>query len=312
MNETKDLVDIQALWTQTGVRSWKPTEHSVEPSYLKQFAEANEGNIAELFHENTKYKHDEYSISLALSQAQFNGDPNFKYLQAALEPDYPKKELIELPEPEPLEQSLGETIHNRRSRRQMAGEPLDLQELSTLLQHSCGVTAAGKAEIPFGDETVETKQQLRAYPSGGGLYPVETYLLVMQKSDDLDPGLYYYVPEKHGLRVLKEDPDLLSRTDNLFVESGMNIEAVQSSVTFLFTAQFWRAMSKYGPRGYRNILQESGHISQNLVLAAEAMDLAHVPVAAYRDDAVNDYLDLDGVDEAVVYSVYIGKQEDQQ
>lgn len=310
MSDAKELVDISGLWTQTGVQSWKPTELSIEPSYLKQFAETGESNVAELFHENTKYKHDEYSLALAQSQALFSGDPNFKFLQAALRPDYPKKELIELPEPGELDASVGSVLANRRSRRQMSGEDLDLEQLGTLLGNACGVTAAGEVEIPYGGESVTTEQTLRAYPSGGGLYPVETYLLVMQEGEQLDPGVYYYVPELHGLRVLRRDPELPDRTDELFVETGSELDASETGVTFVMTAQFWRAMAKYGPRGYRNILQESGHLAQNISLVAEAMELAHVPVAAYRDDEVNEYLGVDGVDEAVIYSVYVGGRDD--
>lgn len=304
------MVNIRGLWTQTGVQTYEPTKFTIEPSYLRQFTtkEFDDANIAELFHENTKYKHDDYSLELGRAQVRFSADPDFKYLQGALRTDYPKKELVELPEPEEIDEGLGSVLARRRSRRVMSGESLSLQELSTLLQHSCGVTATGEAEISYGDETETIEQKLRAYPSGGALYPVEIYLLVMQETGDLTPGVYYYTPDKHALRVLKEDPELPEKTDDLFVEQGTELAAADSGVTFVLTGQFWRAMAKYGPRGYRNILQESGHLGQNITLVSQAMDLAHVPVAAYRDDELNDYLEIDGVDEAVVYSIYVGKQ----
>jgi hypothetical protein len=36
------------------------------------------------------------------------------------------------------------------------------------------------------------------------------------------------------------------------------------------------------------------------------MDLAAVPLAGFYDDAVNEYLDVNGVDETAVYAIGIG------
>ncbi|PSP79211.1 nitroreductase [Halobacteriales archaeon QS_1_68_20] len=291
-------------------------------------------------------------FKLEPSAVRFTTESGFAFMQAKLRPDYAGAEVIELPEPEPLDEPFHKVIENRRSRRQMAGEGISLQELSNLLYHSCGVTGhkhvdaldgAGyeEEETDHGadddhdhdhdadghdadadhdhdadadhdadeeDDEDPVTQSFRAYASAGGLYPVENYLLVMNGGPDLPCGTYYYVPEKHGIRVLDLDPDLADKRDELFSLSTEIIDVSDASVVFALTGAFWRAMAKYGPRCYRYIMQESGHLAQNTLLTAEAMNLAAIPLAGFKDHGVNDHLGIDGINEAVIYTVAIGKR----
>ena len=70
-----------------------------------------------------------------------------------------------------------------------------------------------------------------------------------------------------------------------------------------------RIKFKYGERGYRFLLLEAGHIAQNLLLAAEADGMGGVAIGGFLDDPLNDLLDLDGVEEAVVYMVLAGQKQ---
>ena len=67
-----------------------------------------------------------------------------------------------------------------------------------------------------------------------------------------------------------------------------------------------RSSFKYGQRAYRFALLEAGHVAQNLLLAAEGLDLGALPVGGFFDDELNRLLQLDGCQEFVVYLVLMG------
>ena len=67
-------------------------------------------------------------------------------------------------------------------------------------------------------------------------------------------------------------------------------------------------MSKYGARGLRYIFLDAGHICQNLLLAAEALELGACPVAAFFDEELNEMLGLDGIEETAIYMAAIGRK----
>lgn len=67
---------------------------------------------------------------------------------------------------------------------------------------------------------------------------------------------------------------------------------------------------KYGPRGYRYVLEEAGHLSQNLMLVAAATELGSLPIGGFRDQLLNELLTVDGVNEAAVYGTILGHTPD--
>ena len=69
---------------------------------------------------------------------------------------------------------------------------------------------------------------------------------------------------------------------------------------------FWRTRFKYGQRGYRFALLEAGHLVQNVLLAATALDIAAVPVGGFYDRRLADVLMVDGINEAPLYVVPLG------
>lgn len=304
------MVDLSVTRARLTSQEYKPTQFTFQPSYLDDLSEKefSDGDLVEFFHENTKYVHEEYDTQLGRSQAVFQRDPGLQYAQANLEPDYPDAPLVTLPEPRDLDSRLDQTLLNRRSRREMASQPMTLEELSSVLAYGCGVTDASEVSVTDGDEDATATQTLRSYPSGGALYPVEVYPLVTHAGPELETGLYYYVPDKHALRLLEHDSEAATRArEDLFDVFEGSGDPSTASVTFVLTGDFWRCRAKYGPRSYRNLLLEAGHLAQNLLLTAEAMDKVAVPLASYRDGPVNDYLGIDGTEEAVVYAVSVGE-----
>jgi SagB-type dehydrogenase family enzyme len=182
-----------------------------------------------------------------------------------------------------------EAIQQRRSVRDYSGQPLTVAELSRLLHHVNGITAGGR--YPF-----------RAAPSSGGLYPIEIYPVVHNVAQ-LERGLYHYNVRDHGLELLRAG-DLRRELTNFALDQEM---VGRANLTLVLTAIFQRERWKYGPRAYRYTLLDAGHIGQNVYLVARSMDLGACAVGAFFDDDINQLLGIDGVNEAVIYLVVVGK-----
>ncbi len=285
-----------------------PTRHRFQPNridlekstYFEEYKRRwNELlDLSELFHEHTKLR-EKTSQRMGRSISLFETPP-LQYFQSASSPEYPGSELIELPTDVDLTADIATVLNTRRSVREYADHGLGLEELSRILLYSCGRTHERSVE----SLGITTTQHFRTYPSAGALYPVEIYLLVFH-SDDLDTGVYYYSVGTHGLRKLSVRDDV-SDLAGIFLDP---VSDWNTSVAVLLTGAFWRAKMKYGPRGYRYTLQESGHIAQNIQLVSHATNVGSVPLASFYDDGVNELLDIDGVNEAVVYAIALGNLE---
>jgi SagB-type dehydrogenase family enzyme len=212
-----------------------------------------------------------------------------------LEKPYPADtNLIELVSPANFSigsMPLNEAIRLRQSVRRYIPKPLTLEELSFLLWASQGV----KSIIMDGYAT------RRTVPSGGARHPFETYLAVM-KVDSLKPGLYRYLAIEHRLLLLKEDPEI-----SLKISKACADFALDSAVTFAWTAIPYRSEWRYGPLAAKLVAQDSGHACQNLYLACTAIQAGTCAVGAYSQRKMDALLEVDGVDEFTVYCAPVGK-----
>jgi len=205
---------------------------------------------------------------------------------------YPEAEKVALPRHWQLtEEKLVPLLQNRRSLRRYSSEPLLLQDLAFMLWSSQGITA------------ISGNYSFRTVPSGGALYPVETYLSV-HRVEGLSPGTYHFDVESFCLERLSNIDSRENVADACLNQNFM----AGSAVTFLWSAVFRRCMSKYGNRGIRYILLDAGHICQNVLLAAEATGSGGCPIAAFYDNEVNDLLGLAPDEESVLYAASVGKK----
>jgi SagB-type dehydrogenase family enzyme len=201
---------------------------------------------------------------------------------------FPGLPRIDLPRAVASTALLSDVLRTRRSRRDYDYSPLPLVSTATLLQLACGVTA---------DESPPK----RAAPSGGALYPVETYVLALDVCG-LDAGVFHYSPLAHALtrlRPLQGTRDLTS-----FLPPGLTGNHIPLVV--VLTARFARTAKKYVERGYRFALLEAGHIGQNLSLVAESLGLGSTCLGGFWDDPANELLGLDPDEEAAIYMVMVG------
>jgi SagB-type dehydrogenase family enzyme len=198
---------------------------------------------------------------------------------------------ISLPEPDLTgDPHLWRLLYSRRSRRDYdRGKALPPEKLSALLWATQGITAR-YGEVLF-----------RTAPSAGGLYPVETYLLV-RAVEGFEPGIYHFRPHVFDLEFLKK-----GNVARELAEAALGQMIVMAAqVTFIWTAVVARSRWKYRQRAYRYIYLDAGHIGQNLYVAAGALGLGCCAIGAFYDDKANNIIGIDGVEETVIYLATVG------
>jgi SagB-type dehydrogenase family enzyme len=206
---------------------------------------------------------------------------------------------VDLPEPDLPATPFSEVVAARRSEREFGTAPLALPQLGALLHAAYGTTHT------LDLAAVDVGPPLRTVPSGGGLFPLEVYALPW-RVEGLGPGLYHFDPLRRLLERLRDD-DLRAQVAAAMVYDDV---ATGCGVLLVVTAMFWRTRFKYALRGYRFALIESGHLVQNVLLAATALGLASVPLGGFFDRRLDELLGLDGVNESSLYAVAIGSRRE--
>ena len=171
------------------------------------------------------------------------------------------------------ELSLEEAISRRRSRRQFKDSPLTLEQVSQILWAAQGVT---------------NREGLRAAPSAGALYPLDSYLAVGgQAVEGLAEGVYRYDPQGHVLEHILEG-DVRQTLARLAVQTFI----AEAPVVLIITGEYERTSWKYGDRATRYVHMEAGHAAQNIYLQAEAMGLGTVVAGSFQDEELSRALGL--------------------
>ncbi|PYS36238.1 MAG: hypothetical protein DMG14_25055 [Acidobacteria bacterium] len=184
---------------------------------------------------------------------------------------------------------------SRRSRRDFLRNAIEREAFDALLCTACGVTGA----MSWAGREVK----LRAYPASGALYAVEIYPVVFDV-EGLQPGVYHYRAVENELEMVRTDIDRAH-----FVAAALPVERemVSGAAAMICLAGFFpRHERKYGQGGYRMLVAEAGHISQNLILAATALGLSARPFGGVFDGLLNHGLGLDGDDEQFLLAVLVG------
>jgi SagB-type dehydrogenase family enzyme len=238
---------------------------------------------AEAFHEASRLYPRTAPPRLEVA-ARLARDPELRDVTARAGRTHDHRESVALPAPTPLGGSLADVLARRRSSQSDALRPIRASDLSAVLT-ACYAHGAGDR---------------RPVPSGGGLYPLELYVLVAAVNG-IDRGVYHFHPFRSRLNRLDSldwnavrdalaAPDVFERAAALLVVTGM----------------FSRTRFKYGPRGYRFALLEAGHLGQNAVLAATDLGLPALPIGGFFDRRLDAIVGADGLDEACLYTIALG------
>jgi SagB-type dehydrogenase family enzyme len=210
--------------------------------------------------------------------------------------------------PHPSAPPLEQVLLARRSAYGRYRGPFTLDELGTLLYYSAAETA--EKTMPGTDAGFG----VRTYPSGGSRYPLRL-LLYCHDVGDVPRGLYFYDPAAHALDQLV-DRDLSADLMRISVatdpdvarppKAGGGLSLADCPLWIFTVADLTYQRLHYGLRSYRLVLQESGHLAQNLALVATWLGKSSVGLGGFFDDVANQALGLDGVDSAVLYVHPVG------
>ena len=195
---------------------------------------------------------------------------------------YPRMETTPLPEPEKLSVPISSVLADRSSA--IDGNPgtkILLQEFGTLLGLGLKKRARGT----------------RPYPSGGALYPVETYV-ISTSVEQLGSGVFHYNPTLHAFERLLNLPE-----DFDMKRLAANPKKLAVSSLIVFTSVWKRSSAKYGDLAYQHALLEAGHMSQNLLLVSTALGIGARPYAGFNDDLLIELLDIDSNNEQPVHTI---------
>ncbi len=165
--------------------------------------------------------------------------------------------------------TLEEAIAARRTIRKYDTGAITPEQLATLCWAGQGITAPGRG--------------YRAAPSAGALYPIFLYVALGEKSvPGFDSATYVYLPKEHALESVKKG-DARRKLARASLEQMWMSHA---AVMFLVAADFKIITPKYGRRGIPYAHYEAGHVAENILLEAVALDLGAGIVGAFNDDNI--------------------------
>ena len=199
--------------------------------------------------------------------------------------EYARMPRVTLPNPTSTSVSLESVLRDRSSfDRSVSGRAFSQDELGTLL----GLALGARKE-----------RWSRNYPSGGALFPIETYV-IGNVLEGTDAGVFHYHPSAHALEHLWPLPGNfdMSKLIRPFVTP-------LSGTLVIFTSVWERSAKKYGDFAYSHALLEAGHMAQNILLVATAIGAQCRPVAGCEDSYVAELLDLDPETEQFVYGILL-------
>jgi SagB-type dehydrogenase family enzyme len=181
----------------------------------------------------------------------------------------------------------------RESVRNYGDDPISLTDLSWMLWATQGVKQV------YGNNYCT----LRTVPSAGARHPIETYLAI-NRVDDLETGLYQYLPLDHAIAPVGAEEGIARRLSAASLGQEM---PVTCAACFIWTAVPYRSTWRYGQRGYRYMHLDAGHVCQNLYLAAGAIGCGCCAIGAFDDDAMAEALMIDPAEEFVIYLATVGR-----
>jgi SagB-type dehydrogenase family enzyme len=256
--------------------------------------------IAEEFLINSRLVRND--VEGTVSMINYLSDPSMLMVALLGEQQADALREVQLPQSIGLKMGVSDALARRRSSRSYSGDPIELDVLATLIRGCAGVTGIGEADLVCGGKV---RLQFRSAPSGGGLYPVELYVVPL-RVNGLNPGIYQY-NAKRDVLMAREGVDAVDRIVSSLAVPEEFISVANANAIFLLMGVPWRSMRKYGARGMRFLFLEAGAMAENLNLSCAALGLGSLDCASFYDDEVHDALGADGLYEALLHAVIVGQ-----
>jgi len=153
---------------------------------------------------------------------------------------------------------------------------IDFECLANVLNHAYGVDEQGR----------------KAYPSAGGLYPIEPLVFVFQErtNDQIQSGCYHFRARLKKLQPIKKLS--FERFFNKLLHGMVPIDEAPCFCV-LYVAHLGKTIFKYRYRGYRHAVMECGAMYQQATIAAQNLGLRSTAWSSFSDYEMAYALDLD-------------------
>ncbi len=258
-------------------------------------------DLSKIFHIGTK---DLASLELPLTTLEWAQDYVTQCQEAMRRPHPPGHRLANLkPEnmfslPRPWSSdifdkngSLKQSLLNRKTCRSFEKVSITLEDVSDLLYLALGYLSEREDDV--NELAPPMFQARRSSPSGGGLNSSEGYLY-SNNIRGLDPGFYYYHPQKHALRLLTRINEPLGAL--LQGQHFANSLPFGVFITSRLDKMWWKYPHS---QAYKVALLEIGHISQTLQLGATSLGFKTWLTAALSEQKIERALALPDLTEQV-------------
>lgn len=171
--------------------------------------------------------------------------------------------------------SLESAIRNRRTIREITGKNIPAEYLDLLTWSAFGMTLKDRGD------------KYRTAPSAGATYPIEIQVFV-ERVDGYQDGIYTYDTGSESLKISRPGiflPEVQKMSwDQEFVSL--------SNAVFITVYNPRKIKRDYGNKSRDYALLECGHIAQNILLTAAALNLGSVPVGAFSQRRISGLLEL--------------------
>ncbi|QIW23861.1 SagB/ThcOx family dehydrogenase [Sulfolobus sp. S-194] len=208
---------------------------------------------------------------------------------------------IDLPKPKQRGDDIFKVIAKRRSNRTFIKGEMELDDLSTILYFSQGITTKVKLDLQ-GIMNENLFQKFRATPSGGALYPIDLYVISLNIRG-LEKGIYKYQPYSHSLVYINN-----FNLDNLYKLSDFNyVNGVENvNVIILLASKILRSFYKYGELSLKLGLIEIGEIAYAIHLVSQALGYSSLDYAGFNKHNAEEIINIDGIFSHAVHMILVG------
>lgn len=172
---------------------------------------------------------------------------------------------------------------------------MTLKELSFILNMTQGVKNIRK----------DNKTLKKYVPSASGRHSFESYIFA-NHVEGLRPGLYRYLDLENKLLEIYIDDELKIKLDDAL---NGQIFGARAGIVLVWTSIPERMEWRFGELAEKLILIDSGHVCQNLYLAAEALELGACSIADYSQEKMDRLLKINGHDEITTYIGLCGRKK---
>jgi SagB-type dehydrogenase family enzyme len=211
-------------------------------------------------------------------------------------------EMVSLPEfksDSDAANNLSQLNFKRKSVREYSEDNIDFNEFSNLLKLSYTITKKMDGYPPS-----------RNIASGGGLYPIDLYV-VNRKVTGLKLGVHFYNVHNSSLDLVFESETLNQLDDQInkafFSDQKVDMDYKNAAAYIVLGGVLNRVCFKYLDRGLRFALVDTGAIIHSLYLASTALKIGSCGVGSYADDLVSELIGYKTNIQTVLGVVLIGK-----